>query len=292
MSAVVTLLSNSNALYVSLAALLGLLVGSFLNVVIFRLPVILDRKWHRDCLEMLGQAAAEKLPEHFSLVFPGSRCPHCSHAIRAWQNIPVLSFLLLRGACAACGKPISWRYPAIELLTGILTVAVAWHYGFTPVALGAMLFTWTLIALSFIDADHQILPDNITLPFLWLGLCLNLFGTFSDLPSAVIGAVSGYVALWSVYHVFRLLTKKEGMGYGDFKLLGALGAWLGWQQLPLVILLSSFVGAVVGLVFILAFGRDRRLPIPFGPFLCIAGWIAMMWGDSLTRAYLQFARLV
>jgi leader peptidase (prepilin peptidase)/N-methyltransferase len=292
MNAIVSLVSGSIVTFVLLAAVLGLVVGSFLNVVVLRLPVMLERKWRRECAHVLGQAPEEKTEERFDLVVPGSTCPHCGHAIRAWENIPVLSFLWQRGKCAACGQAISWRYPAVELLTGALTAVIAWHFGFAPAAFGAMLFTWTLMALSFIDAEHQILPDSITLPFLWFGLCVNLAGVFTGLSAAVLGAVSGYAALWIVYHAFRLLTGKEGMGYGDFKLLGALGAWLGWQQLPLVILLSSLIGAVVGLVFILAFGRDRRLPIPFGPFLCVAGWVAMLWGDQLTRAYLQFARLV
>ena len=197
----------------------------------------------------------------------------------------------LRGKCAACGKAISWRYPVVELLTGILSLAVAWRLGITPSALAALFLTWALIALAFIDYDRQILPDDITLPLLWAGLLLNVFGVFVPLSSAVIGAAAGYGSLWLVYQIFRLATGKEGMGFGDFKLFAALGAWLGWQQLPLIILLSSFLGAVIGIVFIAFFGRDRRLPIPFGPFLCVAGWIALMWGDHITRAYLQMMRL-
>ena len=278
--------------FLLLAALLGLVIGSFLNVVIYRLPIMLERLWQRQC-EELGRQPAAETPNGgpFNLVYPGSRCQHCNHAIRALENIPVLSFLWLRGKCAACGKAISWRYPAVELLTGILSLAVAWRLGLAPAALAALFLTWALIALAFIDYDRQILPDDITLPLLWAGLLLNVFGVFVPLPSAVIGAAAGYGSLWLVYQAFRLATGKEGMGFGDFKLFAALGAWLGWQQLPLIILLSSFLGAVVGIVFIAFFGRDRRLPIPFGPFLCVAGWIALMWGDNITRAYLQMMRL-
>lgn len=278
--------------FLILTALLGLIVGSFLNVVIYRLPIMLERLWQRQCEELGRQSAAETPhDEPFNLVYPGSRCQHCRHTIRALENIPVLSFLWLRGKCAACGKAISWRYPAVELLTGILSLAVAWRLGLSPAALAALFLTWALIALAFIDYDRQILPDDITLPLLWAGLLLNTFGLFVPLSSAVIGAAAGYASLWLVYQIFRLVTGKEGMGFGDFKLFAALGAWLGWQQLPLIILLSSFVGAVVGIAFIAFFGRDRRLPIPFGPFLCVAGWIALMWGNDITRVYLQMLRL-
>ncbi len=278
--------------FLLLTALLGLIIGSFLNVVIYRLPIMLERLWQRQCEELNHQPTAETpTGEPFNLVYPGSRCQHCQHAIRAFENIPVLSFLWLRGKCAACGKAISWRYPAVELLTGILSLAVAWRLGISPAALAALFLTWALIALAFIDYDRQILPDDITLPLLWAGLLLNTFGLFVPLSAAVIGAATGYGSLWLVYQVFRLVTGKEGMGFGDFKLFAALGAWLGWQQLPLIILLSSFVGAIVGIVFIAFFGRDRRLPIPFGPFLCVAGWVALMWGDHITRVYLQMLRL-
>jgi leader peptidase (prepilin peptidase)/N-methyltransferase len=278
--------------FLLLTTLLGLVIGSFLNVVIHRLPIMLERLWQRQC-EELGRQPATKTSNGgaFNLVYPGSRCQHCHHAIRALENIPVLSFLWLHGKCAACGKAISWRYPAVELLTGILSLAVAWRLGIAPAALAALFLTWALIALAFIDYDRQILPDDITLPLLWAGLLLNVFGVFVPLSSAVIGAAAGYGSLWLVYQAFRLATGKEGMGFGDFKLFAALGAWLGWQQLPLIILLSSLLGAVVGIVFIACFGRDRRLPIPFGPFLCVAGWIALMWGDNITRAYLQMMRL-
>lgn len=253
---------------------------------------MLERKWRSQCQEILKPN--KKTPDtakRFDLVAPGSRCPHCGHAITALENIPVLSFLWLRGKCSACAKPISWRYPLVELLTGGLTAMVAWHFGCGIAALAAMALTWCLIALSFIDFDRQLLPDDITLPLLWAGLLLNVFAVFTPLSSAVVGAAGGYVFLWLVYQIFKLVTGKEGMGYGDFKLFAALGAWLGWQSLPLIILLSSLVGAVVGIAFILLFGRDRHLPIPFGPFLCVAGWVALLWGDTLTRYYLQFARL-
>ena len=275
-----------------IAGLFGLAIGSFLNVVIYRLPVMLERKWRDQCQELLQPN--KKTPEtskRFDLIAPNSRCPGCGHAITALENIPVLSFLWLRGKCSACGKPISWRYPLVELLTAGLSALIAWYFGFGVAALAGMALTWSLIALSFIDFDRQLLPDGITLPLLWAGLLLNVFTVFVPLSSAVIGAVSGYLSLWLVYQLFKLVTGKEGMGYGDFKLFAALGAWLGWQSLPLIILLSSLVGAIIGIAFILFFRHDRRMPIPFGPFLCMAGGIALLWGDALTRFYLQFARI-
>jgi leader peptidase (prepilin peptidase)/N-methyltransferase len=275
-----------------LAVLLGLVVGSFLNVVILRLPVMLERQWRQQCVELAGSTVPAEPPHAaFNLVVPGSHCRHCGHRIGALENIPLLSFLWLQGKCAACRQPISWRYPAVELLTGVLSGIVAWHLGFGIAALAAIALTWTLIALAFIDFDHQLLPDDITLPLLWAGLLLNLSAVFASPTAAVIGAMTGYLFLWLVYHAFRLVTGKEGMGHGDFKLLAVFGAWLGWQQLPLIILFSSFLGAVVGIGVIVFFGRDRHRPIPFGPFLCLAGWIALLWGDALTRVYLQFARL-
>ncbi len=273
-----------------LAGVLGLIIGSFLNVVIHRLPIMLDRKWREQCQELTETGRSSPERETFNLIRPRSRCPHCGHPISALENIPVLSFIWLKGKCSACGRPISRRYPAIELLTAILSLVVAWRFGFGTAALGGLILAWALIALAFIDYDRQLLPDDITLPLLWLGLLLNSFAVFTSLQSAVIGAIAGYVSLWGVYQLFKLITGKEGMGYGDFKLFAALGAWLGWQNLPLVILLSSLLGAVVGLAFILFFGRDRHLPIPFGPFLCFAGWIALLWGDHITRFYLQIAR--
>ncbi len=270
--------------FVAVAAVFGLMIGSFLNVVIHRLPKMMERDWARQCAELRGESPAEEAP--FSIVRPRSRCPHCGRPIAALENIPILSFLVLKGRCRGCGKPISWRYPAVEAVTGLLFAACAWKFGPTLMAAGAMVFVAAMIALALIDFDTQLLPDDITLPLLWLGLLLNLRGTFSDLPTAVIGATAGYLSLWSVYWLFKLATGKEGMGYGDFKLLAAIGAWLGWQALPLTILLSSLVGAVVGIVLIVLARHGRNVPIPFGPYLAAAGIIALFWGKELTRAYL------
>ncbi len=269
------------------SAILGLLIGSFLNVVILRLPVILFTNWEEQCKELSGDKQSTNSPP-FNLVTPRSRCPECGHQISALENIPVLSYLLLRGRCKQCKNHISMRYPAIELFTAILSGIVAWQLGFNWVTLFTLLLTWALISLSFIDIDHQLLPDDITLPFLWLGLGLSIFGIFTDMQSAIIGAIAGYLALWFVYQLFKILTGKEGMGYGDFKLLALFGAWLGWQKLPLIILLSSFAGAIVGLAMIIFMGRDKQIPIPFGPYLAIAGWIAMLWGDEINSIYLSF----
>lgn len=270
---------------------LGLIVGSFLNVVIHRLPIMLERSWKQQCRETLGAEGQEPGGEKLNLVVPRSRCPRCGHAITALENIPVLSFLWLKGRCAGCGKPISRRYPAVELLSAALSGLAAWHFGWHPALAAALILVWGLIALSFIDLDHQILPDVITLPFLWLGLGVNLFSVFVPLQVAVIGAMAGYLSLWLVFQIFKLLTGREGMGYGDFKLFALAGAWLGWQMLPLVILLASLVGAVVGIAFIALTGGDRRQPIPFGPFLCAAIVVALLWGEPMVRAYLQFARI-
>jgi leader peptidase (prepilin peptidase)/N-methyltransferase len=278
-------------LFVVAASVLGLVVGSFLNVVIARLPVMLARQWQAQCRELAGPTEAAPSEAAFNLITPRSRCPHCGHAIAALENIPVISFLWLKGKCAACQKPIARRYPAVELLSAVLTGLVAWRFGFGAAALAALLLSWALIALTFIDIDQQLLPDVITLPFLWLGLVFNLAGGFTGLAAAVIGAVAGYVSLWLVFQLFKLATGKEGMGYGDFKLFALFGAWLGWQMLPVVILLASLVGAIVGLSFILLKGRDRGLPIPFGPFLCAAGWLAMLWGPEMLGYYLKLARL-
>ena len=276
---------HSWLLYLCLLSL-GLVVGSFLNVVIHRLPIMMESRWRKDCCELL-EVEQEKQEQPLSLAFPNSHCPKCKANIRAWQNIPVLSYLLLGGRCANCGTRISLRYPLVELITGLLTLSLAWFFPASPALLGAMLLTWALIALTMIDIDHQLLPDDITLPLLWLGLLLNLFGTFASLGDAVIGAMAGYLVLWSIYWLFKLLTGKEGMGYGDFKLLAALGAWFGWQVLPLIILLSSLVGAIVGIGLMVARNQGKDIPIPFGPYLAAAGWIAMIWGDSMTSAYLN-----
>ncbi len=281
-------LEQSLLAWLSVTALLGLVTGSFLNVVIHRLPRMLERDWRQQCRELDGAGAEDAPAPRYDLVQPASHCPACGHAIAARDNIPVLSFLLLRGKCRHCSAAISLRYPAIELLTAVLTVLVAWRFGVSWQAAAAIPLTWALVALTFIDLDRQLLPDAITLPLLWAGLLVNLGGLFADLPSAVAGAVAGYLVLWLVYHAFRLLTGKEGMGYGDFKLLAAFGAWLGWQLLPLVVLLSSLVGALTGIVLMLFAGHRRGTPIPFGPFLAAAGWIALLWGAPLTDAYLAW----
>ena len=266
------------------AFVIGACVGSFLNVVIHRLPKMMERDWRAECAELGGQEAPAT--ERYNLVAPRSACPSCGQRITALQNIPVISWLALRGKCAGCSTRISPRYPAVELLTGLLSGFVAWHFGFGLAAAGALIFTWAMIALTFIDLDTFYLPDSITLPLLWLGLLFNIDSTYVALSSAVIGAVAGYLSLWSVYWVFKWATGKEGMGYGDFKLLAAIGAWLGWTMLPLTILLSSLVGAVIGIGMIAFAGRERNIPIPFGPYLAIAGMIAMLYGPALTRAYL------
>ena len=267
------------------SGILGLLVGSFLNVVIHRLPRMMEREWQCQCAELRGEETPQG--ETISLIAPRSRCPACGHAISALENIPIVSWLFLRGKCSACQAAISMRYPLVEAVTGLLTAFAAVHFGFGWSALGAILLIWALIALTFIDFDTTYLPDAITLPLLWCGLLFNLGSTYADLPSAVIGAMAGYLALWSVYWGFKLLTGKEGMGYGDFKLLAALGAWLGWQMLPLIVLLSSMVGAVVGILLIVLAKRGREVPIPFGPYLATAGVIAVFWGDTLTQHYLR-----
>ena len=269
---------------------LGLVVGSFLNVVIYRLPLMMETRWRKDCCELL-EVPQEKEAPRLTLATPNSHCPHCGSAIKPWQNIPVLSYLLLRGKCAVCGVGISLRYPTIELITGLLTLSLAWYFALSPALLGAVIFTWALVTLTMIDVDHKLLPDDITLPLLWLGLLFNIGGTYVSLADAVIGAMAGYLILWSVYWLFKLTTGKEGMGYGDFKLLAALGAWLGWQALPLIILLSSLVGALCGIALILLKGRGREVPIPFGPYLAVAGWIAMIWGEEITSRYLAASGL-
>lgn len=275
-----------------MAVLLGLLVGSFLNVVAYRVPIMLEMAWREQCADF-GVAAAERPPHGdgpFNLLWPPSACPSCGRRIEPWENIPVVSFLWLRGRCAGCRTRISRRYPIVEAAAGLLSLVVAYRFGPTWQLLAALPFTWTLLALSLIDIDHKLLPDAMTLPLLWAGLLLALVSVaggpiFVDLRASVIGAAAGYLSLWLVYQLFKLATGKEGMGYGDFKLLGALGAWLGWQLLPLVILLSAAVGAVVGSVMLFAAGRSRQTPIPFGPYLAAAGWIALLWGPQIIRWY-------
>ncbi len=268
-------------------AFLGLVVGSFLNVVVHRLPIMMQRDWREQCRELLPEGGPPVEPvERFDLASPGSRCPSCGHRIRALENIPVLSYLALRGRCSACGHGISLRYPMVELLSCAMSLVVAWRFGVSIQTVAVLLFTWPLIALSFIDLDTQLLPDSITLPVLWLGLGFNLFTVIVPLWDAVVGAMCGYGILWIVYQAFRLLTGKEGMGFGDFKLLAMLGAWAGWQSLPLTILISSILGAVVGISLMAFKGQDREVPIPFGPYLALAGWVSLLWGDRIISWYL------
>ncbi|MBA1236097.1 prepilin peptidase [Stutzerimonas nitrititolerans] len=283
-------LASNPLAFILCVLVLGLLVGSFLNVVIHRLPIMMQRDWQSQAREFL-ELPAEPVGAVFNLFLPHSRCPHCDHQIRAWENIPLISWLALRGKCWACEAPISKRYPLVELACGLLSGYVAWHFGFSWQVGAMLLLTWGLLAMSMIDVDHQLLPDSLVLPLLWLGLIVNSFGLFASLEDALWGAVAGYLALWSVYWLFKLVTGKEGMGYGDFKLLAMLGAWGGWQVLPLTILLSSVVGAVLGTVMLRMQKAESGTPIPFGPYLAIAGWVALLWGDQITASYLQFARL-
>ena len=265
--------------------LAGLIAGSFLNVVIHRLPKMLERQWRAECAELAGTPPPPA--ERYDLVKPRSACPKCGHMIPAIENIPLASYLILGGKCSQCRAPISLRYPVVEALSGALAGYIAWRYGLSTAMLGALLFTWAMIALAFIDLDTFYLPDSITLPLLWAGLLFNAGGTFTDLNSAVIGAAAGYIALWTVFWAFKLATDKEGMGYGDFKLLAAIGAWLGWKMLPLTILASSLVGAVVGIGLIVFAKHARERPIPFGPYLAAAGLIAMFWGERINKQYLD-----
>ncbi|MFB3125553.1 MAG: A24 family peptidase [Woeseiaceae bacterium] len=281
--------------FVALVFVLSLLVGSFLNVVIYRLPIMMEREWRDQCKE-LSETPATDIPEgRFDLVVPRSRCLSCGAQITASQNIPILSYLILGGKCGSCSAAISKRYPIVEALTAILTAIVAWRFGFGWESAAAVLLTWALIAISVIDIDHQIIPDSISLPLLWIGLFLSLFHPmagaevlFVDPKTGIIGALAGYLSLWCIYQLFLLLTGKEGMGYGDFKLLAVLGAWLGWQVLPLIILLSAAVGATVGVTMIVLRRQDRSVPIPFGPYLAAAGWIAMLYGEQIVAGYLDF----
>lgn len=285
---VLDFLASNPLAFVFCIALIGLLVGSFLNVVIYRLPLMLQRDWQSQAREVLELPAAPKQAT-FNLILPNSSCPHCDHEIRPWENVPVISYLFLHGKCASCKAPISKRYPLVELTCGLLSGYIAWHFGFTWQAGAMLVLSWGLLAMSLIDADHQILPDVLVLPLLWLGLIVNDLGLFTSLEEALWGAIAGYLSLWSVYWLFKLITGKEGMGYGDFKLLAMLGAWGGWQVLPLTILLSSLVGAVLGVIMLRMRGSATSTPIPFGPYLAIAGWIALLWGDAITTRYLQFA---
>ncbi|TFY94916.1 prepilin peptidase [Pseudomonas nabeulensis] len=280
------LLSEHPQAFVWLALVLGLIVGSFLNVLVWRLPKMLEREWRAQAHEVLGLPAEPAGPT-YNLMHPNSRCPHCNHPIRPWENIPLLSYLVLRGRCAHCKGPISARYPLTELACGLITAFVAWHFGFGWQAGAVILLSWGLLAMSLIDADHQLLPDVLVLPLLWLGLIVNGFGLLTTLPDALWGAVIGYMSLWSVFWLFKLLTGKDGMGHGDFKLMALLGAWGGWQILPMTLLMASLVGVIVGLVLMRVRKTHASTPMPFGPYLAIAGWIALLWGGQITDFYLQ-----
>jgi leader peptidase (prepilin peptidase)/N-methyltransferase len=279
-----SILQDSPVFFVSCTTILGLMIGSFLNVVIYRLPEMMKRNWLQQCAELQGKAI-QTLPE-FNLFTPRSTCIHCGHKITAWENIPVISYLFLRGRCSQCHASISPRYPMVEATTAIISGFVAWHFGYGFVTLAALIFVWSLIALAAIDLDTQLLPDDITLPLLWIGLLVNINHGFTDIQSAVIGAITGYLSLWSIYWCFKLITGKEGMGYGDFKLLAAIGAWLGWSMLPLVILSSSLIGALVGMGLILAAKLNKNIPIPFGPYLVGGALIALFWGEQLIHTYI------
>jgi leader peptidase (prepilin peptidase) / N-methyltransferase len=285
---IIDFLASHVLAFVLCTLLIGLLVGSFLNVLIYRLPKMMQRDWRGQAREIL-ELPAEPQTATFNLVLPNSSCPHCAHEIKPWENIPLISYLFLRGKCSSCKAPISLRYPLVELTCGLLSAFIAWHFGFTWQAGAMLLLTWGLLAMSLIDVDHQLLPDSLVLPLLWLGLIANSFGLFTNLENALWGAIAGYLSLWSVYWLFKLVTGKEGMGYGDFKLLAMLGAWGGWQVLPLTILLSSLVGAVLGLIMLRLRNAETSTPIPFGPYLAIAGWIALLWGEQITSSYLQIA---
>lgn len=290
---VLQFLQSEPTAFVLTCAALGLIVGSFLNVVIARMPRMMEREWWVQTAEVVGDTDAldHYATDRFDLVAPRSRCPRCGHAIGALENIPVLSYLLLRGRCRGCGGHISARYPAIEIVSAVISGYAAVHFGYGLQAVGALALGWALLSLALIDFDTQYLPDAITLPFLWLGLAFNLGGVFTTLESSVIGAMAGYGVLWTVYQAFRILTGKEGMGFGDFKLLAVLGAWLGWPQLGIIVILSSLVGAIVGGALIVLRGHDRQIPIPFGPYLAAAGWIAMLWGENMTGWYLEYSGL-
>ncbi|NOY16253.1 MAG: prepilin peptidase [Gammaproteobacteria bacterium] len=293
MFAEVLSLLESNVALISSLSLLGLFVGSFLNVVIYRIPLRLQHEWRTECKEFLeiepSSADNQEIAPPENIFTSRSHCPRCGHLITALENIPVLSYLFLHGKCSECSTRISPRYPAIEILTATLSGLVAWSFGLTPALPFLLILVWSLIVLSFIDIDHKLLPDKLLLPILWLGLLVNSQGLITDIYSSLYGTVAGYLSLWFIYQGFKCLTGKEGMGYGDFKLLALIGAWLGWQMLPLVILFSSLVGAVIGILGILILGRNRQLPIPFGPYLSIAGFIALIWGREIVDNYLQFA---
>ena len=289
------LMSESAAVFVAVVFAFTLLIGSFLNVVIHRLPIMMEREWREQADELIKTPSEQEIPDgRFDLVTPRSRCPSCGKPITALQNVPVISYLFLRGRCANCKTSISVRYPLVELMTALLAATCAWHFGAGWEALMAIALTVTLVPIAMIDADTQLIPDSIVLPLLWLGLAMSLFhpmagaNTLFISPSdAIVGAMAGYLTLWSIFWLFKLITGKDGMGYGDFKLLAALGAWLGWQQLPVIIMMSAVVGATINIVMIVARGKDRSIPIPFGPYLAAAGWITMLWGETIKNTYID-----
>ncbi|MCH1926143.1 A24 family peptidase [Shewanella sp. C32] len=302
MQSFISLMGQYPTVFITLAFVFAAVIGSFINVVIFRLPVMMKRGWQQECEQFLEeyQPAAyqalqqqkllqplDKFPERFNLVVPNSTCPKCKTAIKPWHNLPLVGWLLLGGKCAACKQPISPRYPLFELLNAVLVAVLAWHFGPTMQFALAAVLTFALVAMSGIDLDEMLLPDQLTLPFMWLGIIASMWGSFTTLESSVIGAIAGYLSLWSVFWLFKLLTGKEGMGYGDFKLMALFGAWLGWQMLPLIILLSSAVGAVVGILLMVFKGNGRNYPIPFGPYIAIAGWVALCWGNDIVNWYLS-----
>jgi leader peptidase (prepilin peptidase)/N-methyltransferase len=287
---IVITLQSSPWLFYSSVIFIGLSVGSFLNVVAYRLPKMMERDWKHECHEFLElePPKSEEDQKRFNLAVPASACPQCGHNLRAWENIPVISYLFLKAKCSSCGMKISMQYPVVELITAIASLLAAYTFGVTIQTVAALFFTWVLITLTLIDLKTQLLPDSITLPLLWLGILLSFFDVFTDLASSVIGAMAGYMILWSVYQLFKLLTGKEGMGFGDFKLLAALGAWIGYSYLPQIILVSSVVGSVFGISLLIIGKTKQQQPIPFGPYLAVAGWIALLWGETINTTYLSF----
>jgi len=289
------LFTESAPLFIAVVFAFCLIIGSFLNVVIYRLPIMMEREWREQCEEMAKSPTVTEVPEErFDLVVPRSRCPSCGQLIKAWQNIPVVSYLILGGKCAKCGESISARYPIVEMMTAVLAALCAWRFGVGPEAIMAIVMTLALVPVAMIDADTQLIPDSIVLPLMWIGLAMSLYHPvvgaetlFVAPHDAIVGAIAGYLSLWCIYWLFKLVTGKEGMGYGDFKLLAALGAWLGWQQLPLIILMSAVVGAIVGIAIMVIRKHERSVPIPFGPYLAAAGWISMLWGETIKNTYLD-----
>jgi leader peptidase (prepilin peptidase)/N-methyltransferase len=275
--------------FYTVVTIFGLLIGSFLNVVIYRLPKMMEQEWRNECSLLLEISPPTNANNKYNLVFPGSSCPHCNSKISPLENIPIISFILLRGKCKNCNVKISWRYPLIELSSSLFALFIAIQFGLSIQTVLALLFTWSLLTLSVIDIDHKLLPDNITLPFLWIGIICNMFGYFTDIYSSLFGAIFGYLILWFVYIAFKVITGKEGMGHGDFKLLAMLGAWMGWQYLPLIIILSSLLGSIIGLSLIMLKLHNRTQPIPFGPYLALAGWIALIFGVPLNSLYINWA---